>query len=125
MNRQAKGASVPYHSDDMRKAQLPWVIPALAVSVVGTEIVFYPQIASLLFKILSGRPGWDGGALPYVQVFYALPVGIALLGAVLIGARLLEKRRPALLKAFLLGAVGADLLLLVLSVAWYASQVRL
>lgn len=125
MNKQDEAASLRYQSDATGKALLNWVIPSLAISVLGVEIVFYPQVATFLFRVFSGRPGWDGSALPYVQLFYALPAAIALLGAVVIGARLLARRRPSLLKAFVLAAVAVDLLLLGLSVAWYASQVRL
>jgi len=125
MNRQDEGPSVRYPSDAMDKSVLNWAIPSLAIGVLALEVVFYPQLATLLFQVFSGRPGWDGSGLPYVQVFYALPVAIALLGAVLIGARLLARRRPTLLKPFLFGAAAVNVLLLGLSVAWYASQVRL
>lgn len=90
-------------------------------SLLLVQTILYPQLATWVYRIATGREGWDGSALPFVQVVFAAP--LALLLAIL--AELLCRfsvRRAKSVRLPLLGILALDLAVFVVSVAWYATR---
>ncbi len=101
------------------KLELGWIgLVALAV-VLTLEVRFFPQLATWIYVVASGRPGWDGSALPAIQAFGALPAAIALLAMTLYLCRRVE--RPDRRGRIVLSMGIASFVLLLSFVALYAA----
>lgn len=85
------------------------------------QTILYPQLATGVYRIATGRGGWDGSGLPWVQIVFAAP--LALLLAVLAWMSFRTRVRDAKpVRPALLGIVAFDVVAFLLSVTWYASR---
>jgi hypothetical protein len=84
------------------------------------EVAFYPSLATWAFLKASGRPGWDGSALPFVQLVGAVPAGLVLLGLCGASAFLASRGRVSLAWTLMLAAWLFNLVGFVASVLWYS-----
>jgi hypothetical protein len=89
----------------------------LAVAVV---VAFYPEISTWLYTHLTARGGWDGSALGYVRFTRVLPISALLVILSVIGYVVAARRRPSATTAILIVSWSAGIVLLLISVLWYA-----
>jgi hypothetical protein len=92
---------------------------ALLVAIAA-EVLFYPPLATDLYLWTSGRTGWDGSGLRYVQTTFVAPTGTALaLGMLLAAVWSARRRRRAFGRVVGVGWI-LNIALLLFSIAWYA-----
>lgn len=96
-----------------------WGALAALLAALAFEAIFYPQIATWLYIVVSRRTGWDGTGLEYVQWRLAIPVAAALACLLLALAGWMTLRRRSIKTVVLLGW-AVNLALLTLSIAWYS-----
>lgn len=96
----------------------PWLY-GLAV-VVLIEVLWYPLLATAAYTFFSGRGGWDGSALDYVQRYRVAPVGAVFSVLILAFAARssLQGREPD--RRAVIGAWLMNVTLFAISVLWYA-----
>ena len=96
-----------------------WGALAVLLAALILEALFYPQVATRLYRLFSRRSGWDGTALAFVQSQLVVPVAIGLASALLVLATWMRRQRRSMELLVLVGW-AAHLALLALSIAWYA-----
>lgn len=102
------------HGSQKTRSVVAWLCALLLTT--GAEVVFYPWIATTLFRIFTGH-GWDGSGLIYYQAFRVTPAG--LLFGIAAVAIVLRMRNSSTLSAAGWSLVAGNSLLLVLSIVHY------
>lgn len=100
------------------RSHTPWLYGLGALVLI--EVLWFPTLATAAYTFFSGRGGWDGSALGYVQRYRVVPVGALFwLLIMTVAVRSTVQNRP-LHRRVAIGAWVMNLVLVLSCVLWYA-----
>jgi hypothetical protein len=96
-------------------------IGLLALAITGAAL-FYPRLATSIYRIATGGRGWDGSGLVYMQLVIVMPFAAAILVGAIVAYWLAGRRGGTKRGLVVMGAWVVALVALAASIAWYGSQ---
>lgn len=103
-----------------RVGSRPWWALAAFAAVLASEVIWYPQLASFVTRVILNQ-GDAGSEILFYRDVYVLPGAVAFGIAVGVWA-VAARKKPRRLTRVLWGAWGADLILLGFSLWLYLSK---